>query len=112
MKIRESFHWRRPLLEHSPSWGLGLSPIIVRFCPLGGEVWSLASLRLKSSLHYLRFTGMHVCYVVSELSQVYQNLRGIIFVNVYYNFSSAILKESFRKIIYVTRLLRFWLTNI
>ena len=56
-------------LEKAPTRAFSVLGL-VRFCPLG-EVWSLASLRLKSSLHYLRFTGMHVRYVVSELSQGY-----------------------------------------
>ena len=30
-KFRESFHWRRPLLEHSPSWGLWDFVLWVRF---------------------------------------------------------------------------------
>ena len=63
-----------------------------------GLVSCIASIKVISTLFEI-YRNACVFFVVSELSQVYQNLRGIIFVNVYYNFSSAILKESFRKML-------------
>ena len=56
-KFRESFHWRRPLLEHSPSWGLWDFVLWVGW----GLVSCIASIKVISTLFEIYRNACVLC---------------------------------------------------